>query len=151
MTTSDLASAFEAQCLQALSRREHSKGELLAKKAAELDEESAVAVIEGLAERGWQSDWRYCQSYVRSKSNSGNGALKIKQGLQRSGISAEMLREALEEIDWFALAAQVYVKKYPQTTKDRAERAKRQRFMVQRGFSFEEIRHAEFCAEHEDG
>ena len=52
MTTSDLASAFEAQCLQALSRREHSKGELLAKKAAELDEESAVAVIEGLAERG---------------------------------------------------------------------------------------------------
>lgn len=143
LTTDELARAFEAQCLQALARREHSRRELLAKKTAELDEDAALAVLDGLAERGWQSDLRYCHSYVRSKSAAGNGALKIKQGLQHSGIAPDMLREALAEVDWFALAAAVYAKKYAQPAKDAAERAKRQRFMAQRGFSFEEIRHAE--------
>lgn len=141
--SNDWARAFEAQCLQALSRREHSRSELLAKKPADCDAATAEAVLDELAARGWQSDARYCDSYVRSKASSGNGAGKIRQALKHSGVAKDLIDAALETQDWFAIAAEVYAKKYFAPTKLAAERAKRQRFMVQRGFSFAEIRHAE--------
>lgn len=150
MATSDGLSAFEAQCLQALSRREHSQQELLAKKSSDLSLEQAQTVLQALAERGWQSDERYCQSYVRSKASSGQGAIKIRYALRQNGVAAEFIEAALEEVDWFEVAAEVYCKKYPHLTKDKAELAKRQRFMAQRGFSFEEIRHAQTARESED-
>lgn len=138
--------AFEARCLQALARREYSRAELRA-KGEDLPAETVEAVLDALAEKGWQSDARFVEQYVRSKSNAGNGALKIRHALQHSGVAADLLHEALEAVDWFALAAAVYAKKYPRPAKDASERAKRQRFMAQRGFSFEQIRHAETSLE----
>lgn len=147
LTTSDLASAFQAQCLQALTRREHSQQELLAKKSSDLALEEAQHILNLLIENGWQSDERYCQNYVQSKANSGHGAMKIRHALRQNGISDDIISAALETIDWFELAAEVYGKKYPQRSKDRAELAKRQRFMAQRGFSFAEIRYAQSAQE----
>jgi len=50
--------------------------------------------------------------------------------------------DALDSADWFAAAREVYQKKYSAPATTPQERAKRQRFMAQRGFSYEEIQQA---------
>ena len=129
---------FEARCLQALARREYSRAELRAKGEG-LPAETVEAVLDALAEKGWQSDARFVERYVESKAGQGNGRLKILQGLRQKGVDNALLREALDSVDWLEVADAVYVRKYAKRAISPAERAKRQRFMAQRGFSFDEI------------
>lgn len=112
MNPDDLARAFEQKCLNALARREHSRAELLA-KAQDIPEDIAHAVLDTLAEKGWQSDARFVEQYVRSKANQGNGRLKIQQALRQKGVDGSMLREALDAIDWIDIAGNVYAPKIP--------------------------------------
>ena len=131
--------AFEARCLRALARREYSRAELRA-KGDDLPAEVVDAVLDVLADKGWQSDARFVEQYVRSKAEQGDGSRKIAQALRGKGIDSELLHQALDNIDWLEVAAAVYARKYsPTAISSPAERAKRQRFMAQRGFSFDEI------------
>lgn len=130
--------AFEQRCLNALARREHSRAELAA-RAADTPAEIVEAVLDALADRGWQSDERFAESYVRSKANKGDGRLKIAQGLRGKGIAEALAREALAAVDWQEVARAAYAKKYTTPAITPAERAKRQRFMAQRGFTFDDI------------
>ena len=43
------------------------------------------------------------------------------------------------EIDWFSLSAAVAVKRFGEEALDLKQKAKRNRFLVQRGFSFDHI------------
>ncbi|SUO93356.1 regulatory protein RecX [Suttonella ornithocola] len=135
--------AFEALCVEALARREHSRAELSAKAKDSIPAEVIEAVLNQLAEKGWQSDERFAQTYIRSKAMRGDGPLKIRQSLKQRGIDESLIRDTLESEDWFARASEVYAKKYAQPTKDAKERAKRQRFLAQRGFTFEQYQAAE--------
>ena len=130
--------AFEQQCLNALARREHSRAELAA-RGGETPPDVVTDVLDALAAQGWQSNERFADAYVHSKAAQGNGALKIRQSLRSKGLSEQLVREALAAIDWPAVAATAYAKKYDGIPKTPAERAKRQRFMAQRGFTFDEI------------
>lgn len=134
---------YENFCISALARREHSRAELAQKAHTDIAPEIVTAVLDKLAEAGYQSDERFCQSYVRAKAAKGDGALKIRQALKQKGVADSLIREAMDEIDWYDVASRVYQKKYPEPTRDPKERLKRQRFMAQRGFSFEEIKAAE--------
>ncbi len=140
MSEKDAAIAFEKICVNALARREHSRRELAGKAPQDLPADLVNAVLDTLAEKGWQDDTRYCESFVRSKVQKGDGALKIRQALRQRGIADNLIQDTLDTVDWFAVAEGVYAKKYRgEPVKNQNERMKRQRFMAQRGFSFEEI------------
>ncbi|MDO3385147.1 regulatory protein RecX, partial [Gilvimarinus sp. SDUM040013] len=76
----------------------------------------------------------------------GQGMIKIRFELQRKGVDSELVAWAFEaaDIDWFELAVDRYKRKYKAAlaVDDYKERAKRMRFMSQRGFTSEQINHA---------
>lgn len=127
-----------------LARRDHTRVEL--KRKLQRQFSSAPALIEEelikLRDEGLQSDARLAEALIRSRVGRGQGPVKIKAELRHQGLSDSEINNALEtgEFDWFALIIAVSRKRYgdapPANTK---ERAKRSRFLQQRGFSFEHI------------
>jgi regulatory protein len=130
-----------------LARREYSRLELRNKLKPLSEGVDAEQVLERLSESGYQSDERFADSFVRMRVGQGHGLNRIRFDLKAKGIKSDMLEAILEqnELDWFALAAELYQRKYAFSKQnlDYKERAKRVRFMSQRGFSFDEIRYAE--------
>ncbi|MBN1008331.1 regulatory protein RecX [Amphritea pacifica] len=129
-----------------LARREHSRKELRDKLASRCEAVDLEAVLDDLAGNGYQSDQRFTESFIRMRAGQGQGWVKIRFELQRKGIDNELVAAVSEatEIDWFALAQEMYQRKY-RTELDRSdykERAKRMRFMAQRGFTSEQINYA---------
>ena len=93
-------------------------------------------------DEGLQSDARLAEALIRSRVGRGQGPVKIKAELRGKGLSDSEIELALEigEFDWFQLIIQVSRKRYGEVPPSSAkERAKRSRFLQQRGFSFEHI------------
>jgi regulatory protein len=130
-------------CLRLLTLREHSRHELLQKLSLKgYIKDDILAVVDELAEQGWQSDQRYAECYARYRIQKGFGPIMIAYELKQNGISYANFDLALTELDttWQQLLAQVYLKKYKQAPiSDRNEWVKRSRFLFQRGFSSEMI------------
>lgn len=126
-----------ARALRALSRREHSRRELERKLTASgHDPDQASAVVETLAERGWQSDARYAESLLRRRLAQGYGPLRIRGELLAAGVdraAAQALIDAHSEAALEALRRLV-ARRYPQPAADAAERQRRYRSLLQRGF-----------------
>lgn len=97
--------------------------------------------MEQLNERGLQSDQRFVEDYVRSRVLKGNGPLRISQELRQRGIEDSQALVNEQNIDWLAIAASTYAKKFRTSEiADARERAKRQRYMQSKGFSSDIIR-----------
>ena len=99
-------------------------------------------VIAELVQKRLQSDSRFTESLVRSRSQRGYGALRIRQELMLKGVSESVERD-LAGVDWNERILRAYDKKfgrepYPETLQ---ERARRERFLRQRGFSGDQIRY----------
>lgn len=93
-------------------------------------------VIAALTQQGAQSDGRFAEAYVRSRSERGYGCLRIRHELQRLGVEPE-----LGDCDWDVLIAKTYAKKYRDTLPlSPQDQAARERFLIQRGFGYDEIR-----------
>jgi regulatory protein len=126
-------------CLRLLTRRDHSRKEIQRKMAVKGYESSQVsAVIDDLAQQSWQDDTRYAESYARMRSHKGFGPVRIAYELKQQGIEAHTVDKVLQSTsdNWLNLMEQVYNKKYPESlAMDSNERAKRIRFLLQRGFS----------------
>jgi regulatory protein len=131
-------SPIKDACLNLLIRREHSQKELLTKLTAKGFEADAVLpVISELAAQGWQSDTRYAESYTRHRLKKGYGVLAIRYELKQHGITNFDIDTMLLDItdSWLTLITEVYQKKYhDDNNMSLAERAKRTRFLLQRGF-----------------
>lgn len=141
-------SALE-KVLRWLARREHSVKQLKDKLAQrQVDAETAQSVIAHCTAQGWQSDARYAESYIRHRVSAGWGALSIGHQLRQHGVSESLVAEkiAAAEVDWWALAVQVYHKKFPtdflavEGEQYYLRLAKVQRFLQQRGFDAEQIK-----------
>ncbi len=133
-----------------LSRREHSRLELYRKLSQKPCNESTLQqLLDDLAERDWQSDARFCGSYLRSKSNRGIGPLRLKQELRNKGVSDSIVREQLAAlgIDWFLAAEETALKKIKSLRLDRRWREKLYRFLAYRGFAGEHSQHGIDVAE----
>jgi len=143
-----------AKALALLARREYSAFEISARLSQKgFDEAISEAVIAGLQEAGYQSDARFCESFLRSKFARGDGPLKIKQALREKGIEAGLADDCLSAYDeeWSALAREVHDRRFgPWEGGDFKERARRMRFLAGRGFSREQIESA-FSMEGFDG
>jgi regulatory protein len=126
-----------------LARREHSRQELAVKLGRRFDNGDTVAQqLDDLAAAGLQSDRRFCEIFVRSKCQQGQGPQRISQELKQRGVDDALVGKLLWEadIDWLTSLQELYRRKYPdKTVRDQKERARRMRFLQYRGFGFDLI------------
>lgn len=131
------------QAISLLARREHGRQELRGKLVrrygarAELD-----SLLDELEEQGLLSDRRFAESLTRTRTSRGYGPLRVRAELTAKGVKGAAVEQALQEEqpDWLQLAREALRKKFgSQPPQDRESRAKRYRFLAQRGFSSEQI------------
>lgn len=126
-----------------LARREHSRRELADKLRGRFPSEALDAALDQLRDEGLQSDSRFAESFVRSRAQRGYGPQRIAQELHQRGIPAEQVTLAMAraEVDWQRLLLDLVERRFgPSPASDRRERARRWRFLQQRGFGSDAIR-----------
>ena len=130
--------------LDLLSRREHSKYELVSKLKPRVDSSDKLfQEIEKLADQNLQSDERFSESYMRSRYNSGFGPSRIKYDLLTRRVAESIINNAFKELDlnWIEKLEKENFKKYGnENPKSVQELSKRIKFFIQRGFEKEMIR-----------
>lgn len=134
------------QALSILSHREHSTKELVTKlKNKGHSEDDIDATIERLEEINYLNDERFAEMFVRSRLSKPLGASRIHQELIQKGINSELAKTAIADADadWFELAKQLKERKFgEESTTDFKEKAKQTRYLLYRGFDFEQIKYA---------
>lgn len=123
--------------MQLLALREHSRQELERKLLRRFEPAVVQQVLENLEQQGLQSDARFAEQYVYSRSNKGYGPLNIRAELAKRGIAERLIATWLDdaEQDWQVLMLRVAAKKFgDQPLVDHKEMAKRGRFLSSRGF-----------------
>ena len=139
METHQASKKIKSACLRLLTRRDHSRKEIQDKLAVKGYDRSQVStVIDELAQESWQDDIRYAESYARVRSQKGFGPVRIAYELRQQGIGQDAVDKIVQTTteDWMNVLERVYTKKYPESVAiDGSERAKRIRFLLQRGFS----------------
>jgi regulatory protein len=140
------AARVEAAAVRLLAGREHSRAEL----ARKLDERGAPGeliedVLASLAERGLQSDERYAESLITSRTGRGQGPVRIRRELAERGVASAVIEAALEaaDADWSQLARATRCKRFGfETPSEWNERVRQSRFLEYRGFNSAQIRFA---------
>ena len=129
-----------------LARREHGRSELLEKVTRfGFDADIADDAVEQLVEDGLQSDVRFAEAFVRSRINQGKGPAKIRADLREKGVNDGVTEDGIRdaEQDWYALAAEVRLKKFgAEQPADFKEKARQMRFLQSRGFEQDQIQAA---------
>mgnify|MGYP000020477184 CR=1 FL=1 len=127
-----------------LARREHSARELHGKLIAQgYPAEIVSSALERLVARGLLSDARFAEVFARSRSSKGYGAVRIAQELRRRGVDDEQIAPVVNTVKetWRAQIAQVRRKRFgEELPQSNADRAKQARFLLQRGFTSEQVR-----------
>nr|WP_115406103.1 regulatory protein RecX [Shewanella morhuae] len=112
-------------------------------------------VLDACESSGFINDNRYAELLVRSHISRGHGAIRIRQAIAQKGLSKDCIEVALAngDCDWFELAKDKAIKKYgiPRVTEVKGstardliakEKAKRVRFLMGQGFSYDQISYA---------
>ncbi|MBI3774342.1 MAG: regulatory protein RecX [Gammaproteobacteria bacterium] len=138
------AAQVQRAALALLARREHSAQELRGKLIGKgYPAELVVSALEHLDAQGLLSDARFAEVFARSRANKGYGSVRIAQELRQRGVAdaqiAPVLTEAKE--NWRAQITQVRNKRFGEALpQSNADRAKQARFLLQRGFTSEQVR-----------
>ena len=122
-----------------LSRREHSRSELVEKlRQREFDAEAIEQALDYLQQQGLQSDQRYAESYVYQRAQKGFGPLKIEYELRQRGIADHIIESVMqpEQESWSERMRQQRARKFgDRLPEEYAEKMKQARFLQNRGFS----------------
>ncbi|MCK5902140.1 MAG: regulatory protein RecX [Cocleimonas sp.] len=123
-----------------LARREHSRLELINKLRQKpfSDAVDLHVLCDQLETNNYLSNERFAEAFVRSRVSRGQGEIKISYELRQRGIEDALIRTSLcvANIDWLQLAKQQHEKRFGSNPpKDFKERARRSRFLANRGFS----------------
>lgn len=139
----NLQKTLRARALDILSRQEISRAELKRKLAPHAESEEEIErVLDEFADRRWQSDERYAEAYIHSKSRK-HGSLRLKQALAQKGVDEETVRAFLPDRDnGLASAVEVVRKKFKRPPADYAEKLKQMRFLAYRGFDGDTVQTA---------
>ncbi len=131
--------AVRRRAMDLLARREHSRQELERKLENRKFPAAIVReVVDALQAEGLQDDQRFVEAFVRSRVTRGKGPLKVMAELADRGVEANLVHDALAASDanWESLAADAVAKRFGnQPMEDYKERARRLRFLAQRGFT----------------
>lgn len=125
-----------------LARREYSEQQLRLKLQQRAENpEDVLIILAQLQAKGWQSDQRCGEQWLRHCLQKGYGRLKVQAVLRQKGLSSAQISALLAEveIDWFSQAVATYNKQFFTAITDADERQKRYRFLQQRGFRHDEI------------
>lgn len=117
--------------------------ERLAKRCE--DPELIERVLIYLVEEGYQSDSRFAESYIRAKSDQGQGSKKIAFDLSRKGIAKNLIEELLNnrKENPKHIALEYLKRKFGEEPPvDIKQKAKWFRHMAGRGFDYGEIEYA---------
>jgi regulatory protein len=136
-----------AYAVALLAKRDYSSAELKKKLAQRGYVEHAFeVVVEDMASNNQVNDERFGRNQVAFRARRGHGPARIRNELQRSGLSRSAIDDAVkgdEAPDFAALARSVRARKFgAEIPKDRKERARQARFLQYRGFSTDHIRAA---------
>ena len=138
MADADPVAEICARAGRLLAAREHSRAELARKLAARGFEPGDVAAaLDRLAASGALSDARAAERYVAERAAKGFGPLRIRAELLEKGVPEAVFGPYLETMDedWPDLLAAACDRRFGnEPPADRAEYARRGRFLEQRGF-----------------
>ncbi len=144
-TQPDLLKA-RASALASLSRRDHAEAELRQKLEHKGYPADTIAqVLDEMRGHGYLDDARFSASYARLRAARGYGPVKIRHELQKRGVSAALVKQAMAQldIDFTDCCHQVQRRKFgSESPRDLKDKARRQRFLYQRGFDADCIRRA---------
>ena len=109
--------------------------------------------MDWLQSRGFLNDERYAGMVVRHYAGKGYGAGRIRQELQRRGISRELWEDALQEMPEQDDRIDSFLASRLKDSGDRTQVQKVSAALLRRGYSWEEIRAAlaRFRADWEEG
>ena len=129
-----------------LSRRDHGTFELEQKLLSKgYDRADIDAAVSYCLENHYLDDFRYAKSQTRQHIAKGHGLNRIRQELSMRRVAEATIEAALaeEKVDWFELAKLTAEKKFKgKRAADQKEYAKQVRFMLYRGFDFEQVKYA---------
>ena len=134
----DDASAARDSALRLLGRREHSADELRRKlKKRGYPIATIAVVVASLDDAHSVSDVRFAESFVRVRSERGQGPLKIRAELRERGVADGIIDEVMMATAefWLERAQRARVKRFgsvPPTDRDAWNR--QARFLAQRGY-----------------
>lgn len=128
--------SLKSRALEHLSRREMSRLELKRKLTPHAQSEDELEnVLAELGELNWQSDERFTEMFVNSKSRK-HGRIRLKQDLAMKGVDSDIIKQFLPDADTdLQHACEVLRKKFRQPASEVAEKQKQMRFLLYRGFS----------------
>jgi len=130
------------KALDLLSRREHSRKELYLKLTKRFEsKENINLTLDRLEENNLLSDSRFAEEYVQARRRKGFGPIKITVELQNRGVNESLIFNEIQRFDdWVSLARKSFKKKFPNgPSSDLKELQKQKIFLVNKGFSFNEI------------
>ena len=130
------------KALDLLSRREHSRKELYLKLTKRFEsKENINLTLDRLEENNLLSDSRFAEEYVLARRRKGFGPIKITAELQNRGVNESLIFNEIQRFDdWVSLARKSFKKKFPNgPSSDLKELQKQKNFLVNKGFSFNEI------------
>ncbi len=128
------------------SRREYCRSDVMKKAVAALDgdQSEAARIVDILVEERYVDDLRYASAFARDKSSiSGWGRVKISHMLSAKGISRDIIKEALEEIDEEKASSRLdkLLQSKARSLKDDPQaKLKLLRFVLGRGYGYDEVK-----------
>jgi regulatory protein len=144
MVEPDPAAEIADRARRLLAVREHSRAELTRKlRARGCDDPGITQALERLIDEGALDEGRMVEQYVAERAAKGFGPLRIRAELYDKGLPDTLVDPHLETMrdDWVAYMAEIYDRRFgSEPPPDRAEYARRGRFLEQRGFPPEMIR-----------
>jgi regulatory protein len=142
---SGFALSLKGRALRLLSGREQSRAELERKLGSHEEEPGQLtAVLDELEAKDFISPTRVIESVI-NRRQAKMGASRIKGELQRKGLDADKVAEAMDGLKATEVerAREVWRKKFDSKTDagtTPADRAKQMRFLAARGFGADAIR-----------
>jgi regulatory protein len=101
-----------------------------------------VVTVDALVAQGLLSNARYAESFIHSRFQRGQGPQKIWAELRERGVDDALIEAGLDVYasHWQELLEQVRLKRFgPARPDDFRERSRQMRFLMQRGFTAEQI------------
>jgi len=146
----EIKKAISSSC-RMLAIREHSKKQIHDKLTLKGFSLPAIkSTLCYLVDENWLCEERFCEAFIRSKSNKGQGLLRIEAELRQQNICQSLIDKALSEelIDWQKICEQTLLKKIRvlgwarlgSVRQDFKERVKLEKFLNYRGFFPNEIK-----------
>ncbi len=131
---------LRTRALRLLARREHTRSELEGKLSPHAgSSEELQTLISGLKQKKLLSEERYAEERARKLSRK-YGATRIRQDLKSKGVPDDLVARFSSSEDDLQKAREIVARKYREPATTREERAKRMRFILGRGFSFDVAR-----------